>query len=201
MKDIEGKSGYIVQTVWCHVVSQHRIVVVHETTKTWGPGWPSRPHLNHTKSRGSSRWSKNSQYDWFGSSIWQRWGPFPPKPRQIDDFLTKFWQAFDKLLTTWFSGSSKACLFRHQRGDGFGWSKICRLDNFLTSFSGPRSCVTACSRQVTWWLVDWVYVMSGRRSFVQKYWQRGNDTEGSMLQHLVRQCYSIFICTLVEHQL
>ena len=78
----------------------------------------------------------------------------------FDQFLINFWQVkwqvlvppkkvkgqlFDKFLTTWFSGSSKVCLFRHQRGDGFGLSKICRLDSFLTSFWGPRFCVvTTC---------------------------------------------------------
>ena len=28
--------------------------------------------------------------------------------------------------------------FRHHRGNGFGSSKICRLDNFLTGFLGPK---------------------------------------------------------------
>ena len=139
-----------------------------------------KPFPNHTKSHGSSRLSKNSQNDWFGSSIWQiltRQGfschltSFWPILDKLSDkfwyppkrskkaykciellFLTRlkkifpqnpikwttFWQTFDNFLTTWFSGSSKACLFRHQRGDGFGSSKICRLDNFLTSFWGLR---------------------------------------------------------------
>ncbi len=57
------------------------------------------------------------------------------KSRPFDDFLTIFWQTFDNFLTTWFSGSSKACLFRHQRGDGFGSSKICQLDNTALSIN------------------------------------------------------------------
>ena len=37
-----------------------------------------------------------------------------------------------------FSGSSKACLFRRHHDEGFGLSKICPLDNFLTKFFGPK---------------------------------------------------------------
>ncbi len=59
----------------------------------------------------------------------------------------KTYQTFDKFLTTWFSRSSQACLFHHQRGDGFVDLTI--FDKFL----GPRilcvvwQCVTKGSHQ------------------------------------------------------
>ena len=45
-------------------------------------------------------------------------------------------------------GSSKTRCFRRHRGDGFGSSKICGLDNFLTSFLGPRLAIEMVSQNL-----------------------------------------------------
>ncbi len=70
-------------------------------------------------------------------------GPQSDKFQLVNVFLV-IWSIFDQFLTSQVFISpkrSKTRCFRRHRGDGFGSSKICRLDNFLTSFLGPRFCV------------------------------------------------------------
>ncbi len=104
--------------------------------------------------KGRQRLSDSCQNDQFGSLIWQgairlfnrkKLSPKTPSNGRL----------FDKFLTMWFFGSSKTRCFRRHRGDGFGSSKMCRLDNFLTSFLGPRFCVYTRKTLTSWNLSDW----------------------------------------------
>ncbi len=93
------------------------VILSHNLIKPTG----YRAHKTQRVVKRSSRSSKNCQYDYFGSSIWQY-----ITCRDFSCHLTSFGQVF---------------CFRHRRNDEFAPSKICQFDYFLTSFLNPNFCV------------------------------------------------------------